>query len=305
LKFCLIFPYSQPKHCWTHKAHGVKKSGWTNKEVKANFKAPGQEVLTSTGQPNWSQTTEDTSLKSELVYPSYPRVARCPWYLFALLNTPGLGAPPPAPSPPTASMKLIKGRNCTIFGWPLTPFWRASTQSILPLTPTLWRVPSPALTWRSCQGVGTRRCFGKWLKDLFGAYLAYSVGLGVHIRWNKWLKQKKKKKKNFFFFKFYPKTAGTEIWKAIVKALKKVQGLLIFVLCSGFASEWFRETVWNKSALRLTGVCWVAGFCFVWFSMLVVWWGRGWCGFVYFIFPVGSALSFWASAGHRGLRLAI
>ena len=47
--------------------------------------------MTSTGQPNWSQTTEDTSLKSELVYPSYPRVARCPWYLFTLLNTPGLG----------------------------------------------------------------------------------------------------------------------------------------------------------------------------------------------------------------------
>ena len=50
-------------------------------------------------------------------------------------------------------------------------------------------------------------------------------------------KKKKKEKKIFFFFKFCHKTEGTEIWIAIVKALKKVQGLLIFVLCSGFASE--------------------------------------------------------------------
>lgn len=62
-----------------------------NEERMTDFKALEQEVLTYIGQLTWSQATLDPPLKRKLVYPSYPRVARCPWNLFALFNTPGLG----------------------------------------------------------------------------------------------------------------------------------------------------------------------------------------------------------------------
>ena len=91
----------------------------------------------------------------------------------------------------------------------------------------------------------------------------------------------KKKEKKIFFFKFCHKTAGTEIWIAIVKALKKVQWLLIFVLCSGFASSDSEKQFGTNLPSDSLGCAGSLGFALFGFRWL--WFGGGEGGVVLFI----------------------
>lgn len=79
-----------------------------NEELKTDLRAPGQEILDLYEAVKLVPSNPGHNSKEQVCFSLNWRVARCPWYLFVPFNIPGLGAPPPDPSPPTTSMRQIR-----------------------------------------------------------------------------------------------------------------------------------------------------------------------------------------------------